>query len=186
MDINFCILLFDIFFRNFVAFGKEIAVFCGFFNLRISKNKVSFQKKAPIGLKTFFFLNFCLILCQNACNFVQNSQMLCFKSIQKYTFGPAQKYTLVYTFQLWKLKSLVIFQCFDDLNTQSRDVRESFLDCQKLIMIFQVLAKFHFIRLSISDFNQGVGRRFNPPNHLTSMKQPNQNRVNQTNGHQTL
>ena len=40
-DINFCILLFDIFLRNVMAFDKELAILYGFFNLRTYK-KVPF------------------------------------------------------------------------------------------------------------------------------------------------
>ena len=70
MDINFCILLLCIFLRNIMAFDKELAILCGFFNLRISKKPTFLEKSPP--------LNFCLILNQNAYNFT-----LCFKSTHK-------------------------------------------------------------------------------------------------------
>ena len=57
------------------------ALLYGFFDLRTSK-KAPLLEKSPNGAeKTFFFLNFCLVLYQNAYNFVQNCQILCFKSI---------------------------------------------------------------------------------------------------------
>ena len=46
MDIKFCILLFYMFLRNVMAFDKELAIFYGFFNLRISK-QFSLQKQKP-------------------------------------------------------------------------------------------------------------------------------------------
>ena len=56
-------------------------------------------KNSPLGKgpneaqkKKIFFLSFCLILYQNAYHFVQRCLILCFKSIQKYTFGPTQIY----------------------------------------------------------------------------------------------
>ena len=84
MDINFGILLFYIFLRNLMAFDKELVILYGFFNLRISKNELPFypsRKKPQWSQNIFFFFNFCLILYQNAYNFVQNRQILCFKSI---------------------------------------------------------------------------------------------------------
>ena len=60
IDINFCILLFYIILRNFMAFDKEIAILYGFFNLRISK-KTALLEKSPNGAQNFFFeflLNF--------------------------------------------------------------------------------------------------------------------------------
>ena len=81
MDIDFCSLLFYIFLRNVMAFDRELAILYGFFNLRISK-KTTLPAKCPNGAQSnFFFLNFCLILYQKANNFVQNCEVLCFKSI---------------------------------------------------------------------------------------------------------
>ena len=57
MDIDFCILLFYIFFRDVMAFEKELAILHGFFNLRISKN-ATFLEKSPNGTQNIFFLNF--------------------------------------------------------------------------------------------------------------------------------
>ena len=68
LDIKFCILLFYTFLRNIMAFDKELAILYGFFSLRISKKKLPFNKKAPMGPKPFFFFNF-----------VQNCQILSFK-----------------------------------------------------------------------------------------------------------
>ena len=53
MDINFCILLFYIFLRN-VAFDKELAIFYGFFNLRISI-KTTLLEKSPNGAQNIIF-----------------------------------------------------------------------------------------------------------------------------------
>ena len=69
MDINFCILLFYIFLRNAMTFDKELAIFYGFFNLRISK-KTTLLRKSSNGVQNIFFLNFCLLLYQNAYDFV--------------------------------------------------------------------------------------------------------------------
>ena len=80
MDINFCILLFYIFLRNVMVFDIELAFLYGFFNLRISK-KTTILEKSPNRAQNILFLNFYLILYQNAHNFVQNCQILCFKSI---------------------------------------------------------------------------------------------------------
>ena len=73
MDINFCILLFYIFLRNVMAFDKELALLYGFSNSRISKKTTLLEKKPQWDPKHYFF-NFCLILNQNAYNFVQNCQ----------------------------------------------------------------------------------------------------------------
>ena len=89
VDINFCILLFYIFLRNVMAFHKEAALLYGFFNLRISKKTTLLEKKPQWNPKHLIFFNFCLLLYENAYNFVQKCQILCFKSVQKYTFGPA-------------------------------------------------------------------------------------------------
>ena len=64
-----------------MAFDTELAISYWFFNLRISKKTIPLEKSANGAQNTFFFLNFCLTLYQNAYNFVQNCQILCFKSI---------------------------------------------------------------------------------------------------------
>ena len=80
MDINFCILLLYVFLRNVMVFDIELAILYGFFNLRISK-KITILGKSPNRAQNILFLNFYLILHQNAHNIVQNCQILCFKSI---------------------------------------------------------------------------------------------------------
>ena len=91
MDINFCILLFYIVLRNVMAFDKEIAILYRFFNLKISK-KAALVENVPMGPKTFFLYIYIYIY-QNVCNFEQNYQIFCFKSIWKCTFSPGQIYT---------------------------------------------------------------------------------------------
>ena len=81
-----------------------------------------------------------------------------------------------YTLENQKIWSF--FSVFDDVITYSRDIGGSFLVCQKMLMMFQVWAKFHFIWLSISGFNQE--EQFLPPPpplNLTSIKNPIQNSV---------
>ena len=63
-----------------MAFDRELAISYGFFNLRIYK-KTAFLEKCPSGAQNIFFFFFFLILYQNANNFVQNCEVLCFKSI---------------------------------------------------------------------------------------------------------
>ena len=121
MDIDFCILLFYIFFRNVMAFEKELAILHGFFNLRISKN-ATFLEKSPNGTQNIFFFEFlCLILYQNAYIFVQNWKFYVLNQ-SKYTFSPAQIYP-------WKLENWSFFSVFDNFITQSRDLGGSFLVC---------------------------------------------------------
>ena len=83
---------------------------------------------------------------------------------------------LKYTVENQKIWSF--FSVFDAVITHSHNLGASFLACQKLLMIFQIWAKFHFIWLSISDFNWGAGG--GPPIHRTStsIKSPIQNRLN--------
>ena len=81
IDINFYILLFYIFLRNVLVFDKELAIIYESFNLKFSK-KSTLVEKNPNGTQNFFFFfNFCLILHQNEYNFVQNYQILFFRSI---------------------------------------------------------------------------------------------------------
>ena len=63
-----------------MAFEKELAILYGIFNLRISE-KTTLLEKMPNGTQNFLVLNFCFILYQNAYNFLQNCQILCFESI---------------------------------------------------------------------------------------------------------
>ena len=79
MDINFCILLFYMFLRNVVALDKELVFYMGFSIYEFLKKLPS--RKMSQWYPENFFWNFCLILYQNAYNFVQNTQILCFKSI---------------------------------------------------------------------------------------------------------
>ena len=70
MDISFCILLFYIFLRNVMVFDKELAIFYGFFNLRISK-KTSPLDKSPNGAQNFlisisFYIKMHIILYKTA------------------------------------------------------------------------------------------------------------------------
>ena len=60
MDIDFGILLFYIFFKNIMAFDKELALTYGFFNFRISK-KSTLLEKSPNGAQNIFFFNFSLL-----------------------------------------------------------------------------------------------------------------------------
>ena len=54
MDINLCILLFNIYVRNVMAFDKELAILYRFFNLRIS-TKTTFLEKSPNRTQDIFF-----------------------------------------------------------------------------------------------------------------------------------
>ena len=98
MDINFCILMFYIFFRNFKAFDKELAIFYGFFNLRISKNNTPLERSSKL-----FFFNFRLILYQ--------TYILLFKSAKFYVLNQSRSILLVppkYTLKNEKIWSLFI------------------------------------------------------------------------------
>ena len=95
--IIFCILLFHIFLKNVISFDKELAILYEFFDLRISKKNYFSRKKLQRDLK-YFLKNFCLILYQNTYDFVQSRQVLCFKSIYKYSFGPTQIYPWKFSF----------------------------------------------------------------------------------------
>ena len=91
---------------------------------------------------------------------------------------------LKYTVENQKIWSF--FSVFDHVITHSRNLGASFLVFQKLLMIFQIWAKFHFIWLSISDFNwdrrggEAGGGSLPPPIHRTStsIKSHIQNRLN--------
>ena len=90
---------------------------------------------------------------------------------------------LKYTVENQKIWSF--FSVFDHVITHSHNLGASFLVFQKLLMIFQIWAKFRFIWLSISDFNWGrKGARQEgvvyPPIHRTStsIKSNIQNRPN--------
>ena len=137
-DIKICILLFYIFLRNVMAFDKELVILYGFSNLRISEEIfLPFQIKAAMGSKTFFFLNFCLISYQNAYNFVRNCQILCFKSIQNYTFGPPPTNVPL------KIRKFGHILPFLMTSTPSHVTqRDQVWLVRKLLMIFQVWAKF--------------------------------------------
>ena len=174
MDINFCILLFYIVLRNVMAFDKEIAILYRFFNLKISK-KAALVENVPMGPKTFFLYIYIYIKMYVILNKTTKFSVL--NQSGSVLLVPA-KYILE------KQKIWSFFSVFDDVITKSRDLGRSFLVCQKLIIIFQVWTKFHFIWLSISDFNQGRGGGvvFSPPRsplmHLTSIKNAMKNRVN--------
>ena len=137
-DTNFCILLFYIVLRNVMAFDKEVAILYRFFKLRISK-KVLAQNLIYI----YIYIKMHVILN---------------KTTKFYVLNQSRSILLVppkYIIEKQKIRSF--FSVFDDAITKLRDLGRSFLICQKLIIIFQVQAKFHFIWLSISDFNQGGG-----------------------------
>ena len=90
MDISFSILLFYIFLRNVMAFDKKLAILYRFFNLIISEKNPS-REKPQWGPK-HIFLNFCLILYQNAYHFVKTAEYW-FKSCRSIPLVPP-KYTL--------------------------------------------------------------------------------------------
>ena len=75
MDISFCILLFYIFLRNVMAFDKKLAILYRFFNLIISEKNYPSREK-PQWVPKHIFLNFCLILYQNAYHFVKDCRIL--------------------------------------------------------------------------------------------------------------
>ena len=135
-----------------MAFGKELAILYGFFNLIIS-NKIPLQKKRLNGASNFF-LKFCLIVYQTAHNVVQNAK--------GYVLNQSRSILLIlpkYSLENQKIWSFFIVS--DEVITQSRDL---FLVSQKLIMLFYVWAKFHFIWLSVSDFTPQPAPT--PPNLL--------------------
>ena len=99
--------------------------------------------------KTFFF-NFCLIFIEADINWYKTVKFYVLNESRSILLDP-----LKYTIENQKIWSF--FSIFDNAITESRNLGASFLVCQKLLMIFQIWVKFHFICLSISDFNWGKG-----------------------------
>ena len=150
MAISFCILLFYMLLRNVMVFDKELAILYGFFNLRIFK-KTTLLKKIPNGAQNIF-LNFCLILYQNEYSYFWSHPKIPFKIR---TFG--------------HFSAFLITSSHSHLTQMNHFW---FVKSYKLLIIFQIWVRFHFIWLIFQIF-------YPLCMNLTSIKKPMKNGVNE-------